>query len=165
MRIWTRNADLKSYFFIFILFTYVFQLGNLDSRQDLAIAATAALPASSPFAPPPLLRPAAVGESSGGGERSEPRPFLKRGSGLSRFNLPPDPALQPSRLHRRSRSSPKLGGDNGADRRNPARLRFVLPLFDNVAEPATILSGYAYSLFKQKTRPALFCPIGIEEKI
>ena len=35
------------------------------------------------------------------------RPFLRRGMGLTRFNLPPDPGQQPSRV-RRSHSQPKL---------------------------------------------------------
>jgi hypothetical protein len=84
----------------------------MDSRPvaDLLPSDSAAAALSSP-----PLRPA----GSGGG--AEPRPFLKRGSGLSRFNLPPDPALQPSRLKRRSRSSPKLA--DSPDLRNPARLR------------------------------------------
>jgi hypothetical protein len=88
------------------------QLGMMDSRpvSDL-------LPSDSAALSSPPLRPA----GSGGG--AEPRPFLKRGSGLSRFNLPPDPALQPSRLKRRSRSSPKLA--DSPDLRNPARLRLV----------------------------------------
>ena len=37
----------------------------------------------------------------------EPKPFLRRGQGLTRFNLPPDPKLQPSML-RRSKSKPNL---------------------------------------------------------
>jgi hypothetical protein len=90
------------------------QLGMMDSRPvaDLLPSDSAAAALSSP-----PLRPA----GSGGG--AEPRPFLKRGSGLSRFNLPPDPALQPSRLKRRSRSSPKLA--DSPDLRNPARLRLA----------------------------------------
>ena len=35
------------------------------------------------------------------------RPYLRRGMGLTRFNLPPDPGQQPSRV-RRSHSQPKL---------------------------------------------------------
>jgi hypothetical protein len=91
------------------------QLGMMDSRPvaDLLPSDSAAAALSSP-----PLRPAGSG---GGG--AEPRPFLKRGSGLSRFNLPPDPALQPSRLKRRSRSSPKLA--DSPDLRNPARLRLA----------------------------------------
>ena len=37
----------------------------------------------------------------------EPKPFLRRGTGLTRFNLPPDPAQQPSQT-RRSQSQPRL---------------------------------------------------------
>ena len=43
-------------------------------------------------------------ELGGGGGR---RPFLRRGMGLARFNLPQDPSQQPSRV-RRSQSQPKL---------------------------------------------------------
>ena len=94
------------------------QLG-VDGRQDLAATAAIIAPSSPPF----RSSTTASGGDSGGGRDLQPRPFLKRGSGLSRFNLPPDPALQPSRLHRRSRSSPKLGGDHH-ELRNPARLRY-----------------------------------------
>ena len=37
----------------------------------------------------------------------ERRPFLRRGMGLARFNLPPDPSQQPSRA-KRSQSDPRL---------------------------------------------------------
>ena len=37
----------------------------------------------------------------------ERRPFLRRGVGLTRFNLPPDPAQQPSQA-KRSQSHPRL---------------------------------------------------------
>ena len=40
-------------------------------------------------------------------ERPERRPFLRRGVGLTRFNLPPDPAQQPSQA-KRSHSHPRL---------------------------------------------------------
>ena len=39
---------------------------------------------------------------------SEPKPFLRRGTGLTRFNLPPDPAQQPSQ-RKRSQSQPRVG--------------------------------------------------------
>ena len=37
----------------------------------------------------------------------ELKPFLRRGTGLTRFNLPPDPSQQPSRV-KRSQSQPRL---------------------------------------------------------
>ena len=37
----------------------------------------------------------------------ERKPFLRRGMGLTRFNLPPDPTQQPSRT-KRSKSQPRL---------------------------------------------------------
>ena len=37
----------------------------------------------------------------------EPKPFLRRGTGLTRFNLPPDPAQQPSQM-KRSQSQPRV---------------------------------------------------------
>ena len=37
----------------------------------------------------------------------ERKPFLRRGTGLSRFNLPPDASQQPSRI-KRSQSQPRL---------------------------------------------------------
>ena len=37
----------------------------------------------------------------------EPKPFLRRGTGLTRFNLPPDPSQQPSQV-KRSQSQPRL---------------------------------------------------------
>jgi len=40
--------------------------------------------------------------SSAGKKVLTPKPFLKRGSGLSRFNLPADPAKQPGRLRNKS---------------------------------------------------------------
>ena len=37
----------------------------------------------------------------------EPKPFLRRGTGLTRFNLPPDPSQQPSQK-KRSQSQPRV---------------------------------------------------------
>ena len=46
----------------------------------------------------------------GGGREEEearaPRPFLRRGQGLTRFNLPADPRLQPSMIRTRARPKP-----------------------------------------------------------
>ncbi|XP_023336950.1 centromere protein J isoform X3 [Eurytemora carolleeae] len=46
------------------------------------------------------------------------KPFLRRGAGLTRFNLAPDPSQQPSRV-KRSKSQPRL---SDSDLRNPSRL-------------------------------------------
>ena len=40
-------------------------------------------------------------------QKAEPKPFLRRGTGLTRFNLPPDPSQQPS-MKKRSQSQPRV---------------------------------------------------------
>lgn len=72
----------------------------------------------------------------------EKRPFLRRGTGLARFNLPPDPAQQPSRI-KRSRSQPRL---SDADNRNPSRLsQETLSFASKKASPKRIVASKSMS--------------------
>ena len=49
-----------------------------------------------------------ISHTEAGKLNSEPKPFLRRGTGLTRFNLPPDPTQQPSQ-RKRSQSQPRVG--------------------------------------------------------
>jgi len=57
-----------------------------------------------------------------------PKPFLKRGSGLTRFNLPPDPTKQPGRIRSKSEPGPE------AIRHNASRKLNVEPRYLNAVK-------------------------------